>query len=95
MWRERAGEDAHPPSRLRRQKNGGYNASYREIDPPIDPDAITRKLRAALDEAERFVAGMPSEKAAGCCSCALVAPCSPRRRVGGGVICGGVTVGQL
>ena len=32
-------------------------------DPPIDPDAVMRRLRAALDEARRFVAAMPSDKA--------------------------------
>ena len=32
-------------------------------NPPIDPDAVMRRLRAALGEAERFVAAMPSDKA--------------------------------
>jgi hypothetical protein len=31
--------------------------------PPIDPDDVMRRLRTALDEAEQFVAAMPSEKA--------------------------------
>lgn len=32
-------------------------------DPPIEPDSVMRRLRAALDEAEQFVAIMPSDKA--------------------------------
>jgi hypothetical protein len=32
-------------------------------EPPIDPGAVMRNLRAALDEAERFVTAMPSDDA--------------------------------
>ncbi len=32
-------------------------------DPPVDPDSLMRRLRAALDDARRFVAAMPSDKA--------------------------------
>jgi hypothetical protein len=32
-------------------------------DPPVDPDAVMQKLRAALGEAKQFVAAMPSDKA--------------------------------
>ena len=32
-------------------------------DPPIDPAAIMTRLRTALDDAEKFVAAMPSDKA--------------------------------
>lgn len=32
-------------------------------DPPIEPDAVMRRLRAALDQAAEFVAAMPSDKA--------------------------------
>jgi hypothetical protein len=34
-----------------------------EADPPIDPAAVATALRQALDEAEKFVASMPSDKA--------------------------------
>ena len=34
-----------------------------EADPPIDAADIMRKLRAALDDADRFVAAMPSDRA--------------------------------
>lgn len=39
--------------------------AFAELDavPPIDPVVVMQKLRAALDEAEQFVAAMPSEKA--------------------------------
>jgi hypothetical protein len=48
------------------RRNARYPADeLRQLvaDPPIDPDTVMRKLRAALDEAEQFVAAMPSEKA--------------------------------
>jgi hypothetical protein len=48
------------------RRNARYPADeLRQLaaDPPIDPDEVMRKLRAALDEAEQFVAAMPSEKA--------------------------------
>ncbi len=48
------------------RRNARYPAKeLRQLaaDPPIDPDAVMRRLRAALDEAERFVASMPSDKA--------------------------------
>jgi hypothetical protein len=48
------------------RRNARYPAAeLRQLaaDPPIDPDAVMRKLRAALEEAEQFVAAMPSEKA--------------------------------
>jgi hypothetical protein len=34
-----------------------------DADRPIDPDAVMQRLRAALDEARRFVAAMPNDKA--------------------------------
>lgn len=48
------------------RRNARYPADeLRQLaaDPPIDPDSVMRRLRAALDEAERFVAAMPSDKA--------------------------------
>jgi hypothetical protein len=48
------------------RRNARYPAEeLRQLaaDPPVDPDAVMRRLRAALDEAERFVAAMPSDKA--------------------------------
>jgi hypothetical protein len=48
------------------RRNARYPADeLRQLaaEPPIDPDVILRRLRAALDAAERFVAAMPSEKA--------------------------------
>jgi hypothetical protein len=48
------------------RRNARYPAGeLRQLaaDPPIDPDAVMRKLRVALDEAEQFAAAMPSEKA--------------------------------
>lgn len=48
------------------RRNARYPAaelSHLAADPPIDPDAVMRRLRAALDEAEQFVSGMPSDKA--------------------------------
>jgi hypothetical protein len=48
------------------RRNARYPADeLRQLaaDPPIDPDAVMRKLRVALDEAEQFAAAMPSEKA--------------------------------
>ena len=48
------------------RRNARYPAEeLRQLagDPPIDPDAVMRRLRAALDEAEQFVAVMPSDKA--------------------------------
>lgn len=48
------------------RRNARYPAEeLRQLvaDPPIDPDATMRRLRAALDEADQFVATMPSDKA--------------------------------
>jgi hypothetical protein len=48
------------------RRNARYPAEeLRQLaaDPPIDPNAVMRRLRVALDEAERFVAAMPSDKA--------------------------------
>jgi hypothetical protein len=48
------------------RRNAPYPADeLRQLaaDPPINPDVILRRLRAALDAAEQFVATMPSEKA--------------------------------
>ncbi len=48
------------------RRNACYPAAeLRQLaaDPPIDPDAVMRRLRAALNEAERFVGAMPSDKA--------------------------------
>jgi hypothetical protein len=48
------------------RRNARYPADeLRQLaaDPPVDPDAVMRRLRAALDEAEQFVATMPSDKA--------------------------------
>jgi hypothetical protein len=48
------------------RRNACYPAAeLRQLaaDPPIDADAVMRRLRAALDQAERFVATMPSDKA--------------------------------
>ena len=48
------------------RRNARYPADeLRQIaaEPPIDPGATMRKLRTALDEAEQFVAVMPSDKA--------------------------------
>jgi hypothetical protein len=48
------------------RRNAKYPADeLRQLsaDPPIDPCAVMRQLRAALDEAEQFVAAMPSDKA--------------------------------
>lgn len=48
------------------RRNSNYPAvQWREIESsePLDPKDITRRLRAALDEAEAFVARMPTEKA--------------------------------
>jgi hypothetical protein len=47
-------------------RNARYPAeAFAELDavPPIDPVVVMRKLRLALNEAERFVAAMPSDKA--------------------------------
>lgn len=47
------------------RRNSNYPAvEWREIasSEPIDPKDTTRRLRAALDEAETFVAKMPTEK---------------------------------
>jgi hypothetical protein len=48
------------------RRNARYPAdelSQLAADPPIDPDGIMRRLRTGLDEAEQFVATMPSDKA--------------------------------
>lgn len=48
------------------RRNARYPAEeLRQLaaDPPIDPDAVMRRLRTALDGAEQFVAAMPSDKA--------------------------------
>ncbi|MGQ0673330.1 MAG: hypothetical protein ACT4N2_10710 [Hyphomicrobium sp.] len=48
------------------RRNARYPADeLRQLaaDPPVEPDAVMRRLRAALDEAEQFVSGMPSDKA--------------------------------
>ena len=48
------------------RRNSRYPAEeLRQLasNPPIDPDLIARRLRAALDDAEHFVATMPSAKA--------------------------------
>lgn len=48
------------------RRNSNYPAvQWREIasSEPLDPKDVTRRLRAALDEAEAFVVQMPTEKA--------------------------------
>ena len=48
------------------RRNSNYPAAeWRAIDStePIDPKVVTTKLRAALDDAEAFVARMPTDKA--------------------------------
>jgi hypothetical protein len=48
------------------RRNACYPAAeLRQLaaDPSIDPDAVMRRLRAALDQAAQFVAAMPSDKA--------------------------------
>jgi hypothetical protein len=48
------------------RRNARYPAEeLRQLaaEPPIEPDAILRRLRAALDAADQFVTTMPSEKA--------------------------------
>jgi hypothetical protein len=48
------------------RRNANYPAvAWREIasNEPLDPRDITRRLRAALDEAEAFVVQMPTGKA--------------------------------
>ena len=48
------------------RRNSNYPAiEWREIanNEPLDPKNVTQRLRIALDEAEAFVAGMPTEKA--------------------------------
>lgn len=48
------------------RRNARYPAqAFTELDaiPAIDPEAIMQKLRSALDEAEQFLAAMPSDKA--------------------------------
>ncbi len=48
------------------RRNARYPADeLRQLaaDPPIDPDSVMRRLRVACDEAEKFVAAMPSDKA--------------------------------
>ncbi|MFM9940858.1 MAG: nucleotidyl transferase AbiEii/AbiGii toxin family protein [Hyphomicrobiaceae bacterium] len=48
------------------RRNSRYSAAdYRMLDasPPIDPDDVARRVRLMIDEAERFVASMPSDKA--------------------------------
>lgn len=48
------------------RRNASYPAEeFRQLaaDQPIDPVAVMHRLRAALDEAERFVAVMPSDRA--------------------------------
>lgn len=48
------------------RRNARYPAAelrQLDADPPIDPAAVMTRLRKALDDAEAFVAGMPSEKA--------------------------------
>jgi hypothetical protein len=48
------------------RRNMNYPAmEWRELDSsePLDPKDVTRRLRAALDEAEAFVTKMPTEKA--------------------------------
>jgi hypothetical protein len=48
------------------RRNARYPADeLRQLaaDPPVDPDGVLRRLRAALDAADQFVATMPSDKA--------------------------------
>ena len=48
------------------RRNARYPAEeLRQVaaDPPINPDLVMQNLRSALDEADRFVAAMPSDKA--------------------------------
>ena len=48
------------------RRNARYPAeelSQLAADTPIDPDNVMRRLRAALDDAEQFVAAMPSDRA--------------------------------
>jgi hypothetical protein len=48
------------------RRNARYPADeLRQLaaEPPIDPDGVFQRLRAALDLADQFVAAMPSEKA--------------------------------
>jgi hypothetical protein len=48
------------------RRNARYPAAeLRQLaaDPPIDPAAVMARLREVLDEAEKFVAAMPSDKA--------------------------------
>ncbi len=48
------------------RRNGRYPAHelrQLEADPPINPGDVALRLRTALDEAERFVAAMPCDKA--------------------------------
>jgi hypothetical protein len=48
------------------RRNGRYPAeAFAELDAdaPIDAALVMQKLRAALDDAEKFVAAMPSDKA--------------------------------
>lgn len=48
------------------RRNARYPAEeLRQLaaEPPIEPDNVLRRLRAALDAADQFVAAMPSEKA--------------------------------
>lgn len=48
------------------RRNARYSAEEMlqlASDPPIDPAAVMSRLRTALDEADTFVAAMPSEKA--------------------------------
>jgi hypothetical protein len=61
------------------RRNSNYPAAeWRAIDStePIDPKVVTTKLRAALDDAEAFVARMPPTRP-DCCSCKLQKWCSP------------------
>ncbi len=41
------------------------DSDFRRVasEPPVDPDAVMRRLRQVLDEADQFVRSMPTEKA--------------------------------